>query len=250
MLMDNNKTGSATESRSNLFSEYMIANGARIKCYSAVIGPDGNVLRKETKGISPDFYTRLTSPRNACFREKMDSLTLTFRRFDGFGTFPVTMSALEKKTNRTNIAIFSIRFDPQAQGYNLERAESLLRKLYSLEKKSCMDIMAMLTYRKAVIYEYGISSNGNDDGKISQISTLGAEPYIESVFSSRYYDDEQSVLITWENTEAGWLPVVSSIDNMVINHGFLITIPKAQNRIRLFEQASETPGNMITKEGF
>ena len=53
-------------------------------------------------------------------------------------------------------------------------------------------------------------------------------PYLESIFSARHYDDEASVSIVWESTEFGWLPVISSIDN-VVNYGFLITSAQGTN---------------------
>jgi len=60
------------------------------------------------------------------------------------------------------------------------------------------------------------------------IEEVTPQPYIESIFSARHYDDEASVSIVWESTEFGWLPVISSIDN-VVNYGFLITSAQGTN---------------------
>ena len=227
---DQKRAGPATPTRSSILAEYLEAIGAIIESSRIIINPDGSKFFEEPlQGIPVSVYSRQTSPRYKFYSDYMQSLTITFKRFK-CGVFPVAISTLEKESNRTQIITFSIRFDPHAPNYNEANAKSLLSELYKLEKKSCMDMAARLTYQKAAIYEYSI--NFNDDSTIiTDINTLSVEPYLESVFSSRYYDDEKIVSITWEDTEAGWLPVISSIDE-TINHGFLITIPKSRSNKR------------------
>ena len=227
---DKKRAGPATPTRSSIFSQYIDAMGATIKSSRVSINPNGSIFREEPLQEIPALvYSRQTSPLHKCNCEHMQSLTITYKRFD-YGVFPVAVSALEKENNRTHIITYSIRFDPQAPNYNRTSANSLLSELYQLEKKSCMDMAARLAYQKAVIFEYSIDFS-EDSTETSIINTLGVEPYLESVFSSRYYDDEKIVSITWEDTEAGWLPVISSIDE-TINHGFLITIPKSRSNKR------------------
>ena len=229
-MEENYKAGLAMPPRSSLFADYLDAIGAKTKSYTVIVNPNGTIYHEEPlTDIPTKVYARQTSPRRKSNREGLETMTITYQWFAGVGALPIATSTLDKENHRTQITVFSISFNPQAPGYNETSANALMGQLYTLEKRSCMDMVAQLVYQKAVIFEYDINFNG-DSIDIPSINTVSAEPYIELIFSSRNYDDADSVTIVWENTEAGWLPVISSIDG-TINHGFLITIPKSQARI-------------------
>lgn len=151
-----------------------------------------------------------------------------YKRFaDVGGMLPVVVSSIEKLTDRVHIAVFSIHFDRHAPGYSPARAAAAMGRLCFLEQDWCMKTMSCLRQRRAKIYEYQISFR-EETPDLLEIEEVKPQPYIESIFSARHYDDEASVSIVWESTEFGWLPVISSIDN-VINYGFLITSAQGTN---------------------
>lgn len=220
--MDENYTAKLkTLSRSALLAEYLAANDATIKGYSAIVSSDGNILQKQPlKTISVSVYANLVDPCHDRYSANADCLTITYKRIGDVGMLPIAVSALEKANNRSHITAFSINFDRNAPGYNIAKATAAMYQLCDLEKAWCLETEYRLKQHGATIYEYKISFQ-EDDPDLLDLNQVKTQPYIELVFSAHHYDDEASVSIVWENTVAGWLPVVSSID-AVIKYGFLI----------------------------
>ena len=218
-----------TLSRDALLTEYMAANGATIKGYSAIVGPDGTLLQKRPlEPIAISEYANLVSPCRSAYSTNSDCLTITYKRFgDIGGMLPVAVSSTEKLTNHTHITVFAIRFDKHAPGYSPARATAAMNQLCRLEQDWCAETMSRLRQRGARIYEYKISFR-EETPELMEIEEVKPQPYIESIFSAHHYNDEASVSIVWESTEYGWLPVISSIDN-VVNYGFLITATQGTN---------------------
>lgn len=217
-----------TLSRDALLAEYMAANGATIKGYSAIVGPDGTLLQKRPlEPITISEYANLVNPCRSAYSANSDCLTITYKRFADAGMLPVAVSATEKQNNRTHISVFSMRFDKRTPGYSAVRATAAMNQLCRLEQDWCAETMARLRQRGAKIYEYRISFQ-TDEAALMNIDEVKPQPYIESIFSARHYDDEASVSVVWENTEYGWLPVISSID-AVVNYGFLITTTQGKS---------------------
>ena len=230
IIMDENYMAHLkTLSRDALLTEYMAANGATTKGYSAIVGPDGTLLQKRPlEPITIVDYANLVSPCRSAYSTNSDCLTVTYKRFaDIGGMLPVAVSSTEKLTNCTHITVFSIRFDRRAPGYSAAKATAAMNRLCYLEHEWCAETTARLRQRGAKIYEYRISFQ-TDEAALMNIDEVKPQPYIESIFSARHYDDETSVSIVWEDTEYGWLPVISSIDN-VVNYGFLITAAQGTN---------------------
>lgn len=217
-----------TLSRDALLAEYMAANGATIKGYSAIVGPDGTLLqRRPLENVAISEYANLVNPCRSAYSANSDCLTITYKRFADAGMLPVAVSATEKQNNRTHISVFSMRFDKRTPGYSAAKATAAMNRLCYLEQEWCGETMNRLRQRGARIYEYRISFQ-TDEAALMNIDEVTPQPYIESIFSARHYDDEASVSVVWENTEYGWLPVISSID-AVVNHGFLITATQGTN---------------------
>lgn len=217
-----------TLSRSWALTEYLAANGAAIKGYSALVGSDGTLLQKRPlEPITIADYANLVSLCRSTYSDNSDCLTVTYKRFADVGMLPVAVSATEKQNNRTHISVFSMRFDKRAPGYSAAKATAAMNRLCYLEHEWCAETTARLRQRGAKIYEYRISFQ-TDEAALMNIDEVKPQPYIESIFSARHYDDETSVSIVWENTEYGWLPVISSID-AVVNYGFLITTTQGKS---------------------
>lgn len=214
-----------TLSRSAALVEYMTANGATIKSYSAVIDSNGTLLQKRPlERITIPNYANLVNPRRSAYSSTADCLTITYKRIGDVGMLPVAVSATEKQNNRTHISVFSMRFDRRAPGYSVAKATAAMNQLCRLEQEWCAETMNRLRQRGAKIYEYQISFQ-EETPELLDIEEVKPQPYIELIFSARHYNDETSVSVVWESTEYGWLPVISSIDR-TINHGFLITVPR------------------------
>lgn len=229
IIMDENYMARLkTLSRDALLAEYMAANGAAIKGYSAIVNSNGTLLQKRPlEPIKIADYADLVNPRRSAYSTNSDCLTVTYKRFADVGMLPVAVSATEKQNSRTHITVFSIRVERRAPGYSAAKATAAMNRLCYLEQEWCMETMARLRQRGARIYEYKISFQ-TDEAALMNIDEVKPQPYIESIFSARHYDDEASVSIVWESTEYGWLPVISSID-AVVNYGFLITATQGTN---------------------
>lgn len=223
IIMDENYMAHLkTLSRDALLVEYMAANGATIKSYSAVVNSNGTLLQKRPLvNISIMEYANLVNPRRSAYSSTTDCLTITYKRIGDVGMLPVAVSATEKQNNRTHISVFSLRFERRAPGYSPARATAAMNQLCRLEQDWCGETMSRLRQRGARIYEYKISFR-EETPELMEIEEVKPQPYIESIFSAHHYNDEASVSIVWESTEYGWLPVISSID-AVVNYGFLIT---------------------------
>lgn len=220
---ENYKAKLQTLSRSGALTEYLASNGATIKGYSAIVGPDGTLLQKRPlEPITISEYANLVNPCRSAYSANSDCLTITYKRFaDIGGMLPVAVSSTEKLTNHTHITVFAIRFDRRAPGYSAAKATAAMNRLCYLEQDWCGETMSRLRLRGARIYEYQISFQ-TDEAALMSIDEVKPQPYIELIFSARHYDDEASVCIVWESTAFGWLPVISSID-AAVNYGFLIT---------------------------
>ena len=224
IIMDeNNKAKLETLSRSGALAEYLAANGATIKGCSAVVDANGALLQKRPLGnITITEYANLVNPCRGAYSANSDCLTVTYKRFaEVGGMLPLAVSTTEKQNNLTHITVFKIRFDRHAPGYDMAKAAAAMNQLCYLEREWCVETAARLRQRGAMIYEYKISFR-EEKPDLLGLEEIKPHPYIELIFSARHYNDEASVSIVWENTEYGWLPVVSSID-AVVNYGFLIT---------------------------
>ena len=232
---ENYKAKLQTLSRSGALTEYLAANGATIKGYSADVDSNGTLLQKRPlENISASTYANLVNPCNSAYNSTADCLTITYKRTGNVGMLPVAVSAIDKTNGHSHIKVFSIAFNRNAPGYNTAKATAAMYRLCELEKEWCLETEYRLRQSHAAIYEYKISFQ-RDEADLLSIDQIKPQPYIELVFSAHHYDDEKSVSIVWENTEAGWLPVVSSID-AVINYGFLVLITqdrKEQAAVRI-----------------
>ena len=216
IIMDENYMAHLkTLSRDALLTEYMAANGATIKSYSAVVNSNGTLLQKRPLvNISIMEYANLVNPRRSAYNSTADCLTITYKRIGDDGMLPVAVSTTEKQNSRTHITVC-------APGYSPARATAAMNQLCRLEQDWCGETMSRLRQRGARIYEYKISFR-EETPELMEIEEVKPQPYIELIFSAHHYNDEASVSIVWESTEYGWLPVISSID-AVVNYGFLIT---------------------------
>ena len=225
---ENYRAKPQTLSRSEALTEYLAASGATIKCYSADVDSNGTLLqRRPLENVAISEYANLVNPCRSAYSANSDCLTITYKLFADAGMLPVAVSTTEKQNSRTHITVFSIRFERRAPGYSPARAAAAMNRLCYLEQEGCAETMARLRQRGARIYEYKISFR-EETPELMEIEEVKPQPYIESIFSARHYDDETSVSIVWEDTEYGWLPVISSIDN-VVNYGFLITAAQGTN---------------------
>ena len=70
-----------TLSRDALLVEYMAANGATIKSYSAVVDSNGTLVQKRPlENISIMEYANLVNPRRSAYNSTADCLTITYKR--------------------------------------------------------------------------------------------------------------------------------------------------------------------------
>ena len=79
IIMDENYMAHLkTLSRDALLTEYMAANGATIKSYSAVVDSNGTQLQKQPlENISIMEYAGLVNPRRSAYNANSDCLTVT-----------------------------------------------------------------------------------------------------------------------------------------------------------------------------
>ena len=93
-----------TLSRDALLAEYMAANGAMIKSYSADVDSNGTLLQKRPlEIISASTYANLVNPCNSAYSSTADCLTITYKRVGDVGMLPVAVSAPEKQNRSCTI---------------------------------------------------------------------------------------------------------------------------------------------------